>query len=209
MKTTLPPFFATIFICTLAAAPLRAQTNTPAETGITNAAVTNTVSQVTADKSQATQSPSVHVNLPGIYVGGASPRDEGDSFTSTVALLIPIIAIVMGCSIPMVIVGLLLYFRHRRNKMLHETLRAMVDKGVPIPPELFQKTGDGFMEQGKSDGKHPRNDLKTGLILTGIGIGIVLFIGKPGWIVLFLGGAFLVIASLDKKDKNNDQPPKQ
>jgi hypothetical protein len=201
MKITLPAFFATILICTLAAASLRAQTNPPTETGMTNAAVTNAVSHVVGD-SQGASLPSVHVNLPGIYVGGASPHHEGDDFTSTVGLLIPIIAIVMGCIVPIVIVGLGLYFRHRKNKMLHETLRAMVDKGVPIPPELLNKSESDLT-------KRPRNDLRSGFILTGIGIGIVLFIGKPGWIILFLGVAFLVIASLENKDKNNDQPPKQ
>jgi hypothetical protein len=41
-----------------------------------------------------------------------------------------------------------------------------------------------------------------------MGIGIVLFIGKPGLIILSLGVAFLVIALLEKKDRNIDQPPK-
>jgi hypothetical protein len=123
--------------------------------------------------------------------------------------MIPIIAIVMGCSIPIVIVGLQLYFRHRKNIVLHETLRTMVDKGVPIPPEMFKKTEEGSTERCKSDGKHPRNDLRTGVILTGMGTGIVMLAGKPGYIILFMGVAFLVIALLEKKDKNNDQPPKQ
>jgi|SRR5271170_2967073 len=199
MKTTLPAFFATILICTLAAAPLRAQTNPSTETGMTNAAVTNAVSHVTAGDSQAAQSPSVRVDAPSFHI-------NGEDIKQSLAVMIPIIAIVMGCSIPIVIVGLQLYFRHRKNIVLHETLRTMVDKGVPIPPEIFNKTEHEFMEHDKP--KRPRNDLRSGLILTGIGIGTVLFIGKPGWIILFLGVAFLVIASLEKKDKNNDQPPK-
>jgi hypothetical protein len=208
MKTSLKIFFAAIIFFTLAASPLRAQTNPPIETGMTNTAVTNASVRAAVDNSQDAQSPSGQINIPGIHIGGPGSED-GAGFISGLALMIPIIAIVMGCSIPIVIVGLSLYFRHRKNKMLHETVRAMVDKGVPIPPEMFQKTERDFMKRDKSDDKRPRNDLRTGIMLAGIGIGIVLFIGKPGWIILFLGVAFLVIASLEKKDKNNDQPPKQ
>jgi hypothetical protein len=203
MKISLKIFFAAILFFTLAAPPLRAQINPPIENGMTNTAATNAPVRTAVDNSQDAQSPPAHINIPGIHIGGPSSED-GEGFTSALALMIPIIAIVMGCGIPIVIVGLSLYFRHRKNKMLHETVRAMVDKGVPIPPEMFQKT-----ERDKSDDKRARNDLRTGLMLTGIGIGVVLFIGKPGWIILFLGVAFLVIASLEKKDKNNDQPPKQ
>jgi hypothetical protein len=89
--------------------------------------------------------------------------------------------------------------------MLHETVRTMVDKGVPIPPEMFKSDENASPFAGGT--KRPRNDLRTGLILTCLGVGIVLFIGKPGWIILFLGVAFLLIASFDKKNKNDNQPP--
>jgi hypothetical protein len=203
MKTILPVYFATILIYALAAAPLRAQTNPPAQTGMTNDAVKNPVLQVTTDASSAAQSPSVHVNLPGIsYVGGANSRGEADDFTSTFDSLIPITAIVMGCAIPIVIIGLSLYFRHRKNKMLHETLRAMIDKGMTIPPELLDKSESALL-------KGPRNDLRTGLILIGLGAGAGIFLNnRAGFVVLLMGAAFLVASFLDKKNKNNGQPPK-
>jgi hypothetical protein len=202
MKITSPTFLATILLCTLVALPLQAQTNTLAELGTTNAVATNTLSQVTAGDSQGARLPSVRVDAPLYHM-------SGEDIKQSLAVMIPIIAIVMGCSIPIVIVGLQLYFRHRKNIVLHETLRTMVEKGVPIPPEMFKKTEEGSTERYKSDGKHPRNDLRTGLILTGIGIGIVILAGKAGYIILFMGVAFLVIALLEKKDKNKDQPPKQ
>jgi hypothetical protein len=203
MNTTLPTFFATIFICALAAAPLRAQTNPPAQTGMTNDAVTNPLSQGTTGASPATQSPSVHVNLPGIsYVVGANSRREGDDFTRTIDSLIPITGIVMGCAIPIVIVGLSLYFRHRKNIMLHETLRAMIDKGMTIPPELLDKSeSDPF--------KRPRDDLRTGLILMGLGAGAAIFLhNRAGFVLLLMGVAFLAASFLERKNKNNGQPPK-
>jgi hypothetical protein len=205
MKTTLSIVFATMALCALVTATSQAQTNLPAASGMTNAAVTNTSSQASGMINAAVTNTSSQASGSS---ASSSSYGEGDDFTHGIALLIPIIAIIMGCSVPIVIVGLLLYFRHRKNIMLHETLRTMVEKGVPIPPEMFQKTERGFMDHDKSGRKHPRNDLRSGLILTGMGIGIVLFIGKPGFIILSLGVAFLVIALLEKKDRNNDQPPK-
>ena len=205
MKTTLSMLFAIMALCALVATTSQAQTNLPAASGMTNPAVTDTGSQAPGMTNAAVMntSPQASGSSASSYGYG-----EGDDFTHGIALLIPIIAIIMGCSVPIVIVGLLLYFRHRKNMMLHETLRNMVEKGVPIPPEMFQKTERGFMDHDKSGRNHPRNDLRTGLILTGMGIGIVLFIGKPGLIILSLGVAFLVIALLEKKDRNIDQPPK-
>ena len=169
MKTALIKFLAAIFIFTLAAMPLRAQTNTPAEAGMTNAAVTNTISQAPIDNSQAAQSPSVRADAPSFHM-------NGEDIKQSLAVMIPIIAIVMGCSIPIVIIGLQLYFRHRKNIVLHETVRTMVEKGVPIPPEIFQKTEHVFME--RDGAKRPRNDLRKGLMLIGMGIGIVMLAGR-------------------------------
>jgi hypothetical protein len=190
MKIAFNKILAAILFFVVVASPLRAQTNAPPETGMNNAAVTNVNSQGTA----------IRIDAP-LY-----PMN-GEDIKQSLAIMIPIIAIVMGCSIPIVIVGLGLYFRHRKNIVLHETVRTMVDKGVPIPPEMFKSDENASPFAGGT--KRPRNDLRTGLIMTCMGVGMVLFIGKPGWIVLFLGVAFLLIASFEKKNKNDDQPPKQ
>jgi hypothetical protein len=185
MKNTLKIFFATISLCALAALPLRAQTNTSTETGMTNAAVTNAPAQAAIDNS------------------GTHAEDNA---VAKLGIMVAIVAIIMGCSIPIVIVGLQIYFRHRKNQMLHETVRAMVEKGVPIPPEMFQKTEHEFMEHDKP--KQPRNDLRVGLIFIGVGIGMVILAGKTGFIILFMGVAFVAASFLDKKNKNDAQPPK-
>jgi hypothetical protein len=200
MKTTSQIFFATILLCTFAALPLQAQTSTAAETGMTNSEVTNTVSQAKAGDSQGVRSPDIRVDAPSFHI-------NGEDIKQSLAVMIPIIAIVMGCSIPIVIVGLQLYFRHRQNIVLHETLRTMVDKGVPIPPEMFKKTERECMEHDKP--RRPRNDLRNGLVFLGMGIGIVMVAGKAGYIILFMGVAFVVASLLEKKDKNDAQPPKQ
>ncbi len=215
MKNASTKFFAAILFSAIAIASLRAQT--VAGSGPTNATISNAAAPAMVDGSQVTQPSSAHVNIPGIHIGGSSSEDGEDFGSRNLALMIPIIAIVMGCSIPIIVGGLSLYFRHRKNQMLHETVRAMVEKGVPVPPEMFSNQGSeptGNRSERDPFGrvfgrtKQPRNDLRSGVMLTCIGIGIVLFIGKPGWIILFLGVAFLVIASFEKNNKNDDQPPK-
>ena len=202
MKITFQIFFTAILLGAFAILPLQAQTNTAAGSETTNAAVTNIPTQV-VNNSQDVQSPSAHDN--------AMSSDNGESFTRSLALMIPIVAIVMGCSIPIVIVGFQLYFRHRKNQMLHETVRAMVDKGVAIPPEMFQKKepeNSGVIFMGSEKPRRPRSDLRNGLLLIGIGLGAIIVAGKPGWIVFFVGVAFLVVSFFEKKDNNDLQPPK-
>jgi hypothetical protein len=202
MKVTSRIFFTAILLGAFAILPLPAQTNPPVGSEITNAAVTNIPAQV-VNNSQDVQPSPTHDSGPS--------SDNGENFTRALALMIPIVAIVMGCSIPIVIVGFQLYFRHRKNQMLHETVRAMVDKGVAIPPEMFQKTepeNSGVIFMGSEKPRRPRNDLRNGLLLIGIGLGAIIVAGKSGWIVFFIGVAFLVVSFFEKKDNNDVQPPK-
>ena len=178
-------------IFTLAIAPLQAQTN--------------------SGTAAATVAPPPAATAP------AELADSGELLSSLLDKLIPIVAIVMGCSIPIVVVTAILYFSHRKTKMLHETIQAMVEKGVPIPPELLSKSGGDWQQNcppGTSPfqtafGLHqPRNDLRTGLLMTGLGVGLVIFIGSPGAIVLFLGIAFVLVGIFQKKNPAPEQPPK-
>ncbi|HEY4417840.1 MAG TPA: DUF6249 domain-containing protein [Verrucomicrobiae bacterium] len=196
MKIISTKILAALFLFALAVVPLRAQTNTGIEKD------TNHASAMTNAPATGDTAPPVRIDASGIHVGGQSPVDIGTgSFGETVT---GIVAIIAGCSIPIAIVavvGLGFYFRLRRNKMLHETLRAMIDKGVPIPPELLSKSI-------YSQGRRPRNDRRTGLILIGLGSGLAIFTShRVGFIILFMGAAFLLVSLLEKKNKNDDQPP--
>ena len=200
MKQTLAmfPLLAAAVVFALAAMPLSAQTNLA-----TNAPTTSATAEVVAAPPPA-----------------AAPADDANSdfpFSSALHMLIPIIAIVMGCSIPIVIVVAVCYFKHRKTQMVHETVRAMVEKGVPVPPEMFAKAGGEWQQNWPPGGNPfpgafgpppPRNDLRTGLLMTGLGAGLVIFLGSPGWIALFLGVAFILVSFFDKKKPAPDQPPK-
>ncbi|MGO8698903.1 MAG: DUF6249 domain-containing protein [Limisphaerales bacterium] len=122
----------------------------------------------------------------------------------------------MLCGIPIILISIQLCFRHQREKMLHETIRSMIEKGVPIPPELFTKAEGGadahsHLPRSETDlgmrlGRP--HDLRNGILLLGIGFGTAIVGYTIGWIIVFLGLAFVVASMFEKKDKNDGQPPK-
>ena len=93
------------------------------------------------------------------------------------------------------IIFIVVWGRVRRSRMQHETIRMLVDKGVPIPPELFQAA------------PVQRNDLRKGLIwmAIGLGFGSLSFVGPAhnqnvwavGMIPFLIGVAFLIAWKFD------------
>jgi Domain of unknown function (DUF6249) len=176
--------------------PLRAQTNANDGNATNNIAAAST-----------NETPDVRISGTGINVGGRNPVDINvptEWHHEHGVDVVGLVAVVAGCSVPVAIVMVFSYFNHRRNKMLHETLRAMVEKGVPIPPELISNQ----MSAREGQAGRPRNDLRNGLILAGVGIGVVMLAGKAGWIILFVGVAFLIASMVENRNKNDTQPPK-
>lgn len=201
--------YAAILFLFMVTLPLRAQTNAPDQVGIGNAVTTpesqamtskaaasNSVAK-TEDKGEqsSSQSPQIRIGSSGIQISHGGGKSEGIDFTAIVAILVT-----FGSGVT--IVAIIINFNHRRNKMLHETLRAMIDKGMPITPELMAGL------KTKETKNQPRNDFRSGLILMGVGIGVVIIAGKVGWIVLCLGVAFLIASLVEKRNKNDEQPPK-
>lgn len=97
---------------------------------------------------------------------------------------------------PVAIVVAVLYFLHRRNKLAHESLCTMIEKGVSVTPELIA----GLKSKGKND-KEVRTVryLLPGLILVGFGIGVMVHAGKPGLSILLMGVAFLIVWLVERK----------
>lgn len=139
--------------------------------------------------------PPVRIDETGVHVGGPNPVDINvpTSWHSREHGIdvVGIVAVVFGCAVPIAIVAIVFYSRHRRLKMHHETMRAMIDKGMPIPPEMAAGTrGDLLM--GNTDVRPGRNDFRGGLILVAIGSALLMIVGKVGWILVFIGAARLV-----------------
>lgn len=163
-------------------------------TAVTNPPATETSAE--GAKMPSTDHPPVRIDETGVHVGGPNPVDiNAPSFASHHGSrevdLVAIVAIVLGCLVPITIVGIVSYSRHRRLKMQHETMRAMIEKGMPIPPELLTKPNQDSPSQDRP--ARVRNDLRGGLILVAVGAGLYMIAGRVGWILVFIGAARLVL----------------
>jgi hypothetical protein len=189
----------------------------PASAVAPTAATNTPVTEGSANGSSADHPP-VRIDETGVHVGGANPVDintprgggDWERGPSWKAVLKSIIAIFAVFGMPVAIIAIVFYFKHRRHKMAHDTLRAMIEKGVPMTPELVAQVRD--QDYGGPRTGRTRSRLLPGLVL--LGTGIALLIGgthgdsRAGWIVLFIGVAFLIVWLVEGKNPNNGQPPR-
>jgi hypothetical protein len=73
--------------------------------------------------------------------------------------------------LPIAIVALVQTFRLRRQKLAHETMRLMIEKGLPVPPDLINPPPPA---------KPPRSDLRRGLVWLALGGGLMILLKKVG-----------------------------
>ena len=88
-----------------------------------------------------------------------------------------VVAIIFG-SIVAIILGPG-YLKTRERRELQETVRAAIDKGQPLPPEVIEAMGQ---EVTKNLSSRTR-DIRRGIIWLAVGIGIAAFglVGEMGW----------------------------
>lgn len=88
-----------------------------------------------------------------------------------ITLFIPL----AGIALAGVITVSSLYFQHKRRELWHETARIALEKGQPLPAI----PGDDADKHGplgtRGDRPRERGDLRPGLILIGVGVGLFLF----------------------------------
>ena len=236
MKTTLKIIFAGTLLFTFAAT-LRAQTNAVGQNGTSNAVAVTSESQAAAHapafvakaKPPATDSDAVLIDNTGIHAGAA--HADANSIANAPAYrtrnvnVVALAGIAMCVLIPVCIVGIIFGAIVRAQRDVQKTLRAMIEKGIPMTPELVDSVkGTRPSTKGNPFPRHGRvPTLFLGLILTGIGAALlisdgqcrtgawmVLFMG--GWIVFFIGIAFLIhflIIWLMGRQNQNNQPPSQ
>ena len=100
--------------------------------------------------------------------------------------------IVLGLLMPVTLVGLILWYKSRRNQLLHETALKLVESGQPVPPALF------------ADQSGQYSNLRYGVVLTMLGLGICLALflcGMRFWafgiIPMFMGVGYLIVWKLE------------
>ena len=132
----------------------------------------------------------------------ARARRDHDLPRDVMGLLVSIIVpVVFFMSILGIVIGVLVY-KARKDKQLQITLRAMVEKGAEIPPELIAPAAK------KS------NDRRRGILLLAAGLGISLGLAVIGFwdkealtgsgmglVLVFLGLGYLIVAGMEKKSE--------
>jgi hypothetical protein len=133
--------------------------------------------------------------------------DNEKSHRDIPEFVIPIVAITMLTvfGAPVLIVGLIMYFSFSRQRALQKTVRMMVEKGQPVPEALLAPPPPA---------QRQRSDLRRGVILTMIGVGLMVFLAAAndweggswtlGLIPFLIGAGYLLVWKLDTK---KDNPP--
>jgi hypothetical protein len=204
-----------IYLCSLALAISSfAQTPTASPLASTPAA-TATISPTSTPASKIEQSIRKKQKKHFGFTIGDHDKDldaldrlgEGKSPDEIPAIVVPIVAItlltVFGA--PVLIVGLIMYFSFSRSRALHRTVRMMVEKGQPVPEALLNPP----------PAQRQRSDLRRGVVLAMIGIGLMAFLGAAsdwdggawtlGLIPFLIGVGYLLVWKLDTK---KDNPPR-
>ena len=114
-------------------------------------------------------------------------------------IAVPIVLIVFLSifGVPVMIVGLIMYFSFSKSRALHKTVRMMVEKGQPVPEALLNPPP--VVRQ--------RSDLRRGIILSTVGAGLIVLLGalndweggiwSVGMIPFLIGLGYLLVWRLD------------
>jgi uncharacterized membrane-anchored protein YitT (DUF2179 family) len=105
--------------------------------------------------------------------------------------LIAAMAIILGASAPIVVVCVVLWYKSRRTRLIHETALKLAERGQPVPPELFAVT------------EEPASDLRRGIVLSLVGLAICILLYQvnapwaAGLIPFFMGVGYLIVWKLE------------
>lgn len=126
-------------------------------------------------------------------------REPDSEIVVIMQLVIPLLSTVLA-------IGIIMYTLYRRKKILHGTIRMMIEKGVPIPPELLAPP-----VSKKADAE--KFYLRNGVLFLSFGLGILAFLvnffennlWSLGLIPFFIGIGFLLIWFIDRVGKRDDK----
>lgn len=117
---------------------------------------------------------------------------------------VAIIAITFTFGTPVLVVALVLAYRMRKRKMLHQIIQDLIAAGQPIPPELLTSSGAKAVPP-------PHADRRRGIILITVGLGIVAYqIAEHdswgfGLIPLTIGVGYLLTAKFAPRHANGEK----
>lgn len=115
-------------------------------------------------------------------------------------MAIPIVGIIFSAifGTPVMIVAAIMFFSYLKSRSLHRTVRSMVEKGQEVPAALFA---------GPPPVVRARSDMRRGVVLIMIGVGIMIFFGAVndweggswaiGVIPFLIGAGYLLVWKLE------------
>jgi len=136
--------------------------------------------------------------------------DHGKSSEDIPAMVIPLVGIVFLTifGAPVLIVAVIMYFGFSKNRMMHRTIRMMVEKGQPVPPALLAPPAPA---------QRQRSDMRRGVVLVMIGLGLMIFLAAAndweggawsiGIIPFLIGAGYLLVWKLEGKKDNAPPVP--
>ena len=125
-------------------------------------------------------------------------------------MVVPLVAVVFLTifGAPVLIVAVIMYFGFSRNRMMHKTVRMMVEKGQPVPAALLSPPAPAQAQ---------RSDMRRGVVLVMVGLGIMVFLGAVndweggawamGIIPFLIGAGYLLVWKLEGPKAKTDNPP--
>lgn len=117
--------------------------------------------------------------------------------------VVVVVALMAAFGMPMIVVALVLHYKTRKDRLVHETILSLAEKGVPIPPELI------VTPQAPPVRVRVRSDLKTGILVLAAGAGISLYFFESntqavslGFIPMLIGLGYIVAWKIEKPPKS-------
>lgn len=138
----------------------------------------------------------------------AKHRNHGDD--DIPAMVVPLVGIIVLTvfGAPVLIVAVIMYFGFSKGRLQHRTIRMLVEKGQPVPPELLAPPAPAVRQ---------RSDMRRGVVLLMVGIGLVVFFGAVndwengawaiGIIPFLIGAGYLMVWKLEGGKTRPDNPP--
>jgi hypothetical protein len=143
------------------------------------------------------------------FNGDNSGRHGSEDIPGMVVPLVGVIFLtVFGA--PVLIVIAIMYFGSSKNRMMHRTIRMMVEKGQPVPAALLAPPPPAARQ---------RSDMRRGVVLSMVGLGLMVWLGAVndweggawslGLIPFLIGAGYLLVWKLEggQKEKTDNPPP--
>jgi hypothetical protein len=209
------PRFFLIYGCAIAvalsafgqASPSSSATSTPTPTPVATASIAEDLADRIQQRIDQKLKRHMGATAGDRDTGGADLSDLGDVGER---MAVPIVGIVFVTlfGAPVLIVAVIMYFGFSKNRMMHRTIRLMVEKGQPVPPALL----------APPPSVRQRSDMRRGVVLVMVGLGLMLFLGAVneweggawavGIIPFLIGAGYLLVWKLEgRKDIPPPPPP--